>query len=279
MNPVADAFIEAAAQAGHERNPDFNGARQEGFGRYQVTQENGMRASTSVRYLHPNMERENLTVITDALALRVLFDGDRACGVEVDHAGTVEEVHASREVDPVRRRLPVTAAADALGHRARRGAAAARHRGPPGPAGRRGPAGPLHDADQLEGRLRVADDGADAGERRAARRPRDAARCRRTSPRPGASSAPAPASTRRTASSTARRRCSSRRASGVAVEHGVGFGPGVVKPTSRGSRDAAHRQPVRQAAHPAQLPVDRGGPRDDARRRQGRACRSPSRTR
>ena len=98
MSPIADVFVEAAAQAGHERNPDFNGARQEGFGRYQVTQENGMRASTSVRYLHPNMERENLTIITDALALRVLFDGDRASGVEIDHAGTVEEVHAAREV-------------------------------------------------------------------------------------------------------------------------------------------------------------------------------------
>lgn len=98
MSPIADAFVEAAAQAGHERNPDFNGARQEGFGRYQVTQRDGMRASTSVCYLHPNMERENLTIITDALALRVRFDGDRASGVEIDHAGTVEEVHAAREV-------------------------------------------------------------------------------------------------------------------------------------------------------------------------------------
>jgi choline dehydrogenase len=98
MSPVADVFVEAAAQAGHERNPDFNGARQEGFGRYQTTQENGMRASTAVSYLHPNMARENLTVITDALALRILFDGDRASGVEIDHAGVVEQVDASREV-------------------------------------------------------------------------------------------------------------------------------------------------------------------------------------
>src|SRR3954463_8407792 len=64
MNPIADAFLQAAEQAGHERNPDFNGPRQEGFGRYQTTQRDGMRASTAVCYLHPNMERENLTVIT-----------------------------------------------------------------------------------------------------------------------------------------------------------------------------------------------------------------------
>jgi choline dehydrogenase len=98
MSPIADVFVEAATQAGHERNPDFNGARQEGFGRYQTTQENGMRASTAVRYLHPNMGRQNLTVITDALALRILFDGNRASGVEIDHAGTIEEVGATREV-------------------------------------------------------------------------------------------------------------------------------------------------------------------------------------
>lgn len=98
MNPIATAFVEAAKQAGHEENPDFNGARQEGFGRFQTTQDGGMRASTSVRFLHPAMARENLTVITEAMALRILFDGDRASGVEIDHAGTVEEVLASREV-------------------------------------------------------------------------------------------------------------------------------------------------------------------------------------
>jgi len=98
MNPLTSAFVEAAKQAGHEENPDFNGARQEGFGRYQTTQRDGMRASTSVSYLHPAMARENLTVITDAHALRIAFDGDRASGVEVDHAGTVETMEASREV-------------------------------------------------------------------------------------------------------------------------------------------------------------------------------------
>jgi choline dehydrogenase len=98
MNPIIDAFVAAAAQAGHETTTDFNGARQEGFGRFQTTQANGMRASTAVRYLHPNAQRENLTVITDALALRICFDGDRATGVEIDHGGTVEQIYASQEV-------------------------------------------------------------------------------------------------------------------------------------------------------------------------------------
>jgi choline dehydrogenase-like flavoprotein len=98
MNPICTAFVEAAKQAGHEENPDFNGARQEGFGRYQTTQENGMRASTSVRFLHPAMTRPNLEVITHAHALKVLLDGTRATGVSVDVAGEVREVLAAREV-------------------------------------------------------------------------------------------------------------------------------------------------------------------------------------
>jgi choline dehydrogenase-like flavoprotein len=99
MNPIVDAFVEAANQAGHEKNPDFNGARQEGFGRYQTTQDRGMRASTSVRFLHPAMERENLTVLTDATALRIAFDGDRACGVDAQiGAGEPEQILARQEV-------------------------------------------------------------------------------------------------------------------------------------------------------------------------------------
>jgi choline dehydrogenase-like flavoprotein len=51
-----------------------------------------------VCYLHQAIARENLTVITDAHALRILFDGDRASGVEIDHEGTIEVVEAAREV-------------------------------------------------------------------------------------------------------------------------------------------------------------------------------------
>jgi choline dehydrogenase-like flavoprotein len=98
MNPLCTAFLEAAKQAGHEENPDFNGARQEGFGRFQTTQENGMRASTSVRFLHPAMERPNLDVITGAHALKVTLAGSRATGVQADVGGELREFDAGREV-------------------------------------------------------------------------------------------------------------------------------------------------------------------------------------
>ncbi|MBV9336504.1 MAG: GMC family oxidoreductase N-terminal domain-containing protein, partial [Solirubrobacterales bacterium] len=97
-SPIVDAMIVAAEQAGYERNPDFNGATQDGFGRYQVTQRGGMRCSTAVGYLRPAIERPNLTVITDALALRVSFDGERASGIEIARGGQLEQVRAEREV-------------------------------------------------------------------------------------------------------------------------------------------------------------------------------------
>jgi choline dehydrogenase-like flavoprotein len=98
MHDLMTAFLEGAKQAGHEENPDFNGARQEGVGRYQVTQRNGLRCSAAVAFLHPVLERPNLTLIAGALATKVCFDGDRASGVEIARAGQVDVVRAEREV-------------------------------------------------------------------------------------------------------------------------------------------------------------------------------------
>jgi choline dehydrogenase-like flavoprotein len=98
MHPLVDTMLEAARQAGHEHNPDFNGARQEGVGRFQLTQRDGLRCSTADAYLRPASSRANLEVIPRALALRVLFEGRRAVGVEVARDGRVERLRAEREV-------------------------------------------------------------------------------------------------------------------------------------------------------------------------------------
>jgi choline dehydrogenase-like flavoprotein len=97
-NPLMDAFVQAGVQAGYEANPDFNGDKQDGVGLYQNTQRNGMRCSAAVAYLHPAMARPNLTVITDALTTRILFDGKRASGVEIMRNGQLEQIHADTEV-------------------------------------------------------------------------------------------------------------------------------------------------------------------------------------
>src|SRR6266536_2808582 len=95
---LMDAVLQAAEQAGHRRTDDFNGPEQDGVGYYQLTQRAGMRCSAAVAYLHPAMERPNLTVITDALCTRILFDGGRAAGVEVERANALSELRADREV-------------------------------------------------------------------------------------------------------------------------------------------------------------------------------------
>ncbi|MGR5147146.1 GMC family oxidoreductase [Photobacterium alginatilyticum] len=97
-NPLSEAFIKAAKQAGHRYTEDFNGAEQEGVGYYQVTQKNGQRCSTAVGYLRPAEERENLTVITDALTTRVLFEGTKATGIEYLKEGQTHTLHCNKEV-------------------------------------------------------------------------------------------------------------------------------------------------------------------------------------
>jgi choline dehydrogenase len=98
MQPLVDTMLQAARQAGHEANPDFNGARQEGVGRFQLTQRNGMRCSTADAFVRPAAERPNLTILTRAFAQRVVFEGDRAVGVEIRRDGQIQTIRAEREV-------------------------------------------------------------------------------------------------------------------------------------------------------------------------------------
>jgi choline dehydrogenase-like flavoprotein len=95
---TCEAFIEAAIEAGLPANDDFNGPGQDGVGWYQVTQRDGMRCSTAVAYLHPAMERPNLSVETDAYVTRLLLDGTRAIGVEVDQLGELRQIHGGEVV-------------------------------------------------------------------------------------------------------------------------------------------------------------------------------------
>jgi choline dehydrogenase-like flavoprotein len=95
---TCEAFIEAALEAGIERNEDFNGPQQDGVGWYQVTQRDGMRCSAAVAYLHPVLGRPNLTVETGAYATRLLLEGNRAVGVEVDQRDALKEVRGSEVI-------------------------------------------------------------------------------------------------------------------------------------------------------------------------------------
>jgi choline dehydrogenase-like flavoprotein len=95
---ISEVFVKAGVQAGYRANPDFNGAEQEGIGMYQVTHKNGERWSAAKGYLTPILSRPNLTVITEAMSTRILFEGRRAVGVEYLQGGERKQVKASREV-------------------------------------------------------------------------------------------------------------------------------------------------------------------------------------
>ena len=97
-NPLAQAFIDAAAQAGHKLTADFNGAQQEGAGYYKVMQKGGERCSNARAYLSEAAGRPNLTVLTGVHATRVLFDGKRAVGVRYFESGRYVDALATREV-------------------------------------------------------------------------------------------------------------------------------------------------------------------------------------
>ncbi|WP_370326188.1 GMC family oxidoreductase [Euzebya sp.] len=96
--PLTLAFLEAAQQAGHPANPDFNGAVQEGVGLYQVTQHRGRRWSAADAFLRPALDRPNLEVWTDAPVDRITLDGTRATGVEVRRGGQREVVRATEVI-------------------------------------------------------------------------------------------------------------------------------------------------------------------------------------
>lgn len=98
LNPLSQAFIDAAQQVGLAYNDDFNGATQEGVGPYQLTQGSGRRWSAARGYLRPAMSRPNLHVQTQALVTDVFIDNGRAIGVHAAIDGDRRFVRAEREV-------------------------------------------------------------------------------------------------------------------------------------------------------------------------------------
>jgi 4-pyridoxate dehydrogenase len=97
-DPLFDAWVEAGIAAGHPVTEDYNGAQQHGFGRMQSTIRNGRRCSGADAYLRPALRRPNLRVETHAHATRIVFDGERAVGVEYLKRNQKAVARAEREV-------------------------------------------------------------------------------------------------------------------------------------------------------------------------------------
>ena len=98
--PILDQFTQAAEQCGFPRNADFNGAKQEGFGYYQVTQKKGLRFSAKKAYITPVKHRKNLTILTHAHVTSLTFSetNKQVTGVRCLHRKVSLTLTARREV-------------------------------------------------------------------------------------------------------------------------------------------------------------------------------------
>ena len=96
-NPFSRYFVEAASQH-YPLNDDFNGSEQEGVGLYQVTQKNGKRCSAAVGYLNPVKNRKNLTILTDTIVDKVIFENLRATSVKCRTKTKDHEIFSKKEI-------------------------------------------------------------------------------------------------------------------------------------------------------------------------------------
>lgn len=97
-NPLYEAFVEAAQEAGHHHSPDLNGYRQEGFGDLEMTVANGMRCSAARAFLRPALQRANLTVLTGAKVRGLRIERDQCTGVRFRRRGATQVLRARKEV-------------------------------------------------------------------------------------------------------------------------------------------------------------------------------------
>ncbi len=98
VHPLTPLFVRAAGEAGLRFNPDLNGATSEGAGFYQITTRGGRRESAARAFLHPARRRGRVKLETDMQVTRILFDGQRAIGVEAKRGGETLRFRARREV-------------------------------------------------------------------------------------------------------------------------------------------------------------------------------------
>ena len=97
-NPLYNAFIDAAIEAGYEKTEDYNGYQQEGFGQKFMNVDSGIRASTSHAYLNPVKHRKNLTIFSKSLVTKIIFKNKKACGVELTRNNKNYSIYSHKEI-------------------------------------------------------------------------------------------------------------------------------------------------------------------------------------
>ncbi len=98
QDPLYEAWLSAAEQAGWPLTDDYNGLNSEGFGRSQYTIRNGHRSSSANAHLRPTTKRKNLFIKTNSLTTKIIMDKKRAIGVKYFKRGEIGEAYANNEI-------------------------------------------------------------------------------------------------------------------------------------------------------------------------------------
>ena len=96
--PFQAAFYQSCVAAGFQESPDINNPESTGVAPFPMNNADGIRMSTALAYLNPSRHRLNLTIRGGALARRILFEGKRAVGVEVESGGEIFTVEAEETI-------------------------------------------------------------------------------------------------------------------------------------------------------------------------------------
>lgn len=96
-HPTSIPFLEACAELGYPATDNFS-RRHEGAGYFHVNMKDGKRLSAAKAYLFPALDRPNLTLVANAQATRLLFEGKRCVGVEYLHDGIIKTARTNGEV-------------------------------------------------------------------------------------------------------------------------------------------------------------------------------------
>ena len=96
--PFQNAFYRASVDAGYPEDEDMNNPDSTGVGPIPMNNPEGVRMSTALTYLNPQRHRLNLTIRANVMVHRILFDGKRATGIQVESGGEVFNIEADQIV-------------------------------------------------------------------------------------------------------------------------------------------------------------------------------------
>ena len=91
-NPLFDAFFKSVQEVGYPFTPDVNGYQQEGFGKFDQTIYQGRRYNAARAYIHPVKQRANLSIKTNTLVTKIIFEAKKTIGVEIKKGSGVERI-------------------------------------------------------------------------------------------------------------------------------------------------------------------------------------------